>query len=346
MHAKSDTVVVAVLVLPDCMASSVHAVLDIFQVANQVNAHQKADDEVGTALFFLQLLSVDGAPVKTSNGQMIVVDHAIKDFTLQPDVVIVSGAFTANSSSEDIHRYLGELAECIDWVKLKSQQGASIASACTGAFVLAEAGLFKKDQQATTHWLMAKKFQRRYPDIAYNDQQIVLEYARLFCAAATTAFVDLCIRLIQHFSTKELALLTAKLMLADPYRELQKPFHHLHQGKPHHDRQMIKAQQWLELHHGKKIRIDDLADHLAMGPRNFKRRFKQATGLNPLLYLQQVRVENAKYQLEVSGLSNQQIINQVGYEDLSSFGRLFKRFTSLTVEEYRRRFSRCRDEKT
>ena len=123
-----------------------------------------------------------------------------------------------------------------------------------------------------------------------------------------------------------------------PYCELQTPFQLTFFNKKHGDNDILKAQKWIEKHYTKKIKIDRIADKFSMKRRNFTRRFKQATGQTPLAYLQHVRVEAAKYQLEMTHLTSHKIIWKVGYEDLSSFRRLFKKITGLTMDAYRKQF--------
>ncbi|MEX0603119.1 MAG: AraC family transcriptional regulator [Marinobacter sp.] len=110
-------------------------------------------------------------------------------------------------------------------------------------------------------------------------------------------------------------------------------------SKSHKDERIKRAQEWIELHHGSHISIDEIAETVGLGARTFKRRFKEATGETPIGYLQQVRVEKVKTLLETTITSFSEIIWQAGYEDVSSFRRLFKREAGCTMEQYRRRFS-------
>ena len=110
--------------------------------------------------------------------------------------------------------------------------------------------------------------------------------------------------------------------------------------KYHQDKDILKIQDWMELHFQHKITIQSLAEKFNLVPRTFVRRFKQATQQTPLEYLQSLRIEAAKSLLETQNIPLEYVVQQVGYEDLSSFTRLFKRATSLSLSQYRKKFSR------
>ena len=329
---------ITLLALPGCMSSSIYSVQDTFLVANlAIDRLYGQDSYEGARYFQLQIVTDDGKPITCSAGQLIIADASIDNIG-PSDLIIVSSAFIASFDDQQIDDYLLQQQTNITWLKQQYQQGTTIASACTGSFMLAEAGLFK-NKEATSHWLLEKAFKKRYPHIRYNNKPVVLEYELLLCGAAFTAFIDLSLRLIERFSTREIASRCAKIMLADPYRELQTPFHGRSFEKQHNDNEVLKAQEWMESHYSTSLLIDDIAAQFSMGARNFKRRFKQATGESPLAYLQQLRIEACKHQLEMTRLPSYEIIWKVGYEDQSSFRRLFKKHTGLTMDNYRKQFA-------
>lgn len=330
---------VIILALPGCMASSVHGIVDNFTVANlAINKTYGSNSYTGAQYFNTKIVSSDGQAINTASGQVLIPECELADITEKPDLVVLSSAFTCDASSKAITHYLDQQTVTLAWLSAMHKLDVTLASACTGCFVLAQAGIFA-GKQATTHWLLQQEFQQRYPQLTYNAENVIIEYDNLLSGAAVTAFNDLCLRLISRFSTREIAMLCAKIMLTAPYRELQKPFQLTPFIKNHQDAKVLQAQEWMEAHYTEKIKIDDIAEHLAMGSRNFKRRFKQATSKTPLSYLQQLRIEASKHQLEMTHLPSHEIIWKVGYEDLSSFRRLFKKTTGLTMDNYRKQFS-------
>ena len=364
---------IAVLAMPGCMASSVHNVLDACYVANRCIAASKgaqnADDQsaeassglstniqsgngqvafaqhglknnaqagfVARAGFDARIVTMDGKPVDTTTGQQIHPHAGIDDIE-RPDIILISSLLSASATFADVDSYLKNAAPAVDWVRQMSRDGSFIASACSGTFLLAEAGLLD-GRDATTHWMLEGVFRRRYPRVSYHGERLLLEYGDLICGGAFSAFNDVLLRLIERYAGREIAMLCARVMLLEPSRELQQPF--AEPGNKHHeDESIARAEAWLKRHFDKKISVEEAADAVAMGGRNFKRRFKAATGETPLEYLQRLRIESAKRQLEQSGRSSLKVIWSVGYEDASSFRRLFKKHTGVTMEQYRRRF--------
>lgn len=149
---------------------------------------------------------------------------------------------------------------------------------------------------------------------------------------------NLALYVIEIFGSDELSHRCSKILLVDHQRKSQLPYMATIFRKNHGDSQILKAQRWFEDNYVSQFTIDDVANVVGLSPRHFKRRFKKATGENPLRYLQQMRLETAKTMLETS-LENVEIITQqVGYEDSRTFRRLFKQYTSLSPREYRSRF--------
>jgi transcriptional regulator GlxA family with amidase domain len=132
----------------------------------------------------------------------------------------------------------------------------------------------------------------------------------------------------------------AKALLVDPAQDRQSPYAILDFRHDHGDTAVAAAQAWLEANYAGDVTIDGVAAQVGISPRHFKRRFKQATGETPLSYLQRVRIEAARKRLETTRESMNTITWKIGYEDSSSFRRLFKKSTGLSPREYRDKFAR------
>ncbi|QSX29116.1 helix-turn-helix domain-containing protein [Shewanella cyperi] len=327
---------IVLLAMPGCMGGTVHAALDIFYVANACLQRLHGAALAPGARFEVQLTTAGDAPVQTRSGQTLVPDISLTQIA-KADVVLISSILAAESGRAEVAEYLARQQHTVAWIRAQAQSGTLMVSACSGSFLLAEAGLLD-GREATTHWFLERIFRERYPKVIYNNQKLLLEYEDLICGGAYTAFNDLLLRLVARFAGREVALLCARLLLLDPSRELQQPFHRLLPGRNHGDAEIKAAQEWLAAHYAERITMEQLAEAVAMGSRNFKRRFKAATGETPLEYLQQLRVEAAKQQLEMTARSSNEVIWAVGYEDISSFRRLFKKLTGITMEQYRKRF--------
>jgi transcriptional regulator GlxA family with amidase domain len=218
-------------------------------------------------------------------------------------------------------------------------RGALLASYCTGSFILAEAGLLDGGV-ATTHWAKAKVFAKRYPEVDLRVSEILTEQNRILCSGAVTTSLNLALRLVEKFAGASVAAATGKMMLIDTNRVSQSSYASLPERDSHSEALVARAQRWMEKSLSQGFSLGELARHLAVSERTLNRRFKVAVGEAPLHYLQSLRVDVAKRLLETQGLKVDAVSERVGYADLSTFRRLFKRETGLSPREYQRRFSR------
>lgn len=212
-----------------------------------------------------------------------------------------------------------------------------VASNCTGAFFLAEAGLLN-GKDATTHWGFVDKFRKRYPNVNLKPEQLITESDNLLCAGGGHAWFDLGLYLIERFCGREVALETAKAFVIDMGRQNQMSYSPLDAKKQHSDLTIKNIQYWIDQHFTTPFVLDEIAREYGLSVRTLIRRFKQATGETPIAYAQAVRMEQARKLLETRSLSIAHIAHQVGYEDISSFSRLFKQMTGLTPGHYRARY--------
>jgi transcriptional regulator GlxA family with amidase domain len=324
---------VAIVAMPNCHASGVHGIMDFFTVANFVGNNPAASS---VPLFNCQVVTVDDKPVRGYSGALVTPTIARGD--LQADLIVVGSAVEAAVGAERLEQTLAPAIPLHAWLQEAMKQGTVIASVCTGSFVLAEAGLLD-DQVATTHWRAAPLFRSRYPHIRMDEDQLLVDNGQIICAGGASAFADLCIHLVERFASPAVALACSKMLVLDGRRMEQTPYMAFYSQKAHQDEPIRKAQTWLEAHYADALTIDDVADIAGLGTRTFKRRFKEATGETPIGYLQHLRIEAAKHLLESSREQTARIIWSVGYEDASSFRRLFKRLAGCTMEQYRKRFS-------
>jgi transcriptional regulator GlxA family with amidase domain len=151
--------------------------------------------------------------------------------------------------------------------------------------------------------------------------------------------MNLAVYLVAKYGSPELASHCSKIFLVDSGRKVQTPYFVFTSPKKHGDEEIVKIQDWLETNFKKSVSIDTLAKVFNLGRRTLSRRFKMATGDTPLEYLQRLRIENAKRLLESSSHTFSEITWDVGYNDISSFQRLFSKATGLSPGAYRKKFS-------
>ncbi len=318
------------LAIEGCLFSSINNLIDAFGIANLW--HRALDKAAVDRLFETEIVSVDGGPVRANRNVCIHPDRSISE-ACAADMIFIP-AF-----SEMVHLSAPEINSILSWIVTQYQRGVPIAATCTGAFLLAETGLLD-GRIATTNWQFARIFRRRYPNVYLNIDRMITETDGLICTGAVTAIFNLALLLIQRYGGEELSSICAKSFLVDPNRESQAPYAIFRSSKGHGDAQVLAAQQWMEANYAQTISIDAVAQQVGMSPRHFKRRFRKATGAPPLVYLQNVRIQAAKEKLETTQASVNEITYCIGYEDSSTFRRLFKREVGLSPREYRDKFYR------
>ena len=208
---------------------------------------------------------------------------------------------------------------------------------CTGAFVLAAAGLLD-GKRATTHWFFANEFKRRFPRVDLRPQQMIVDEGDVVTCGAVTAYLNLIIYLVEKYFGHDIALRTAKVCLIDMDHPNQLPFQIYHFPVTSSDSSIARIQEFIGEHFKEDLTIDDIAKRGGMSVRNFSRRFKNATGESFSNYIQKLRIETAKRLLESAEFSASEVMYRVGYSDERSFRRLFKRHTGLSPKHYRTKF--------
>ncbi len=310
-----------------CLFSGIAGLIDALSIANLWHRAMQRDDHA--TLFKTEIVSLDGRAIRAHGGiaaqaHKALVDVGPTDFIVVPPHLPVADAAPAEMNA---------------WVVDRHRRGTPVGAMCTGVFTLAATGLLD-GRRATTNWHFARLFRKRYPRVDLQPEKMLTVDGGLVCTGAATAFFQLALHLIEMFGTPELAAVCAKALLVDPNKDCQSPYALPDLRRDHGDAAVAEAQVWLEANYAGEVAIDAVAGRVGISPRHFKRRFKKATGETPLGYLQRVRIEAAKKRLETTRESMNTITWKIGYEDSSSFRRLFKKTTGLSPREYRDKFAR------
>lgn len=315
----------AMLAYDNCLLSGIAGQLDLFTIANWERRRQQQPP-----FCRYEIVTLDGEPV-TSFNRMQVQPRRALSACQDADLILVPGMMGRPDQ-------LLEQTDLLDWLRRQAARGAIIASACSGAFLLAEAGLLD-GRTATTHWQLADRFRQRYPKVELHIDRLLIDGGNYLCAGGTSAHQDLALSLIEKFGSAQLAKACARMMLIDNSRRDQAPFVNFRGCKNHGDKPILKIQQWLDKNYRGKVVVKQLAQASGLNERTFLRRFRKATGEAPLEYVQRLRIEQAKRLLSVGAQPLEQITRAVGYEDVSSFRRLFKQLAGVSPTVYRQRFS-------
>ena len=316
---------VTILMHENVMLSSLAIPLDVFKAAgvfwNMLN------EKTPTPFFDVKIATIDGKPVRTYFGHEIKPDASLQEAG-DSDTIIIPPSDADDTLAP----------EAVSWLMESHEKGTHIASICLGAFLLAQTGLLDS-KIATTHWGYMNRFRKQFPKVKLKPEKLITDEGDLFTAGGANAGGDLALYLIEKYAGKEAAFQTARIMVMDMDRKSQSPYLLFRFEKIHGDKDVLNIQNWLEKNFNDEIKVDLLADKAGMSRRTFERRFKNATGDSPLRYLQRVRIENAKQLLESGGKTFDEITYMVGYEDSSTFSRIFKKTTGLSPNLYKKKYT-------
>lgn len=323
---------VTILMLNRGLYSTVAGPLEVFQLAGVAWNHLTAQPV--QPQFDVITASVDGQTVTGSGGLEIKPARAIKRITAT-DLILVSSGGTSLDAMLHYH------ADAIPWLRKWHERGAIIAGVCSGVCLLAEAGLLD-GKEATTHWGIAEQFRAKYPRVNLTPDRLVVDNGNVLCGGGVNAALDLSLYLVERYCGREMAQQCAKSLLIDASRSSQAGFAVLAFNKRHSDETIMAAQEWIERNYAEGFSVEALANRFNMSDRTLLRRFKLATGITPLSYLQQVRISAAKHAIENEDQSIENISHAVGYEDAVFFRSLFRRHVGITPKAYREKFGLLR----
>ena len=271
--------------------------------------------------------SITGDVVTSHTGIKLGADCAIEDCG-HADVIFLPALW------RNPRPIIAKNQKVIPWLIEQYENGAVIAGVGTGCCFLAEAGLLN-GKPATTHWYFFDHFQKWYPDVDLKRQYFITKAGNLYCTGSVNSLADLTVNFIQRYYSQDIAAHVERHFFHEIRRAYEQDTSLLDPSERHHDETIVQTQIWMQNNLDKEITFAQLADLFRMSLRSFNRRFKQATGITPLAYLQKVRMQTAKDLLQTSNLSITEIGYKVGFQDAAYFSNLFKKVHGVTPSEYR-----------
>lgn len=238
----------------------------------------------------------------------------------------------------DVEIAIAQNEELIQWIGEQYQQGAHLASLCSGVFLLGSTGLLA-NRRCTSHWMQSEEFRRRFPTAIYRKHNVLTEDERIFTSGGAFTFLNLVMVLVERFFGKEIALQLNGLFQVDHDRRSQDHFIVFNTQKAHHDEGVKAVQSFIEENFRQKLTLAEMARVANLGQRTMVRRFKAACGNTPIEYLQRVRTEKAKTLLTATDQRIGDIQSSIGYNDAKIFRSVFSRQTGFSPSGYRKRYS-------
>jgi transcriptional regulator GlxA family with amidase domain len=300
------------------------------QIFSEVNTLRVARGN--TPLFNIQLVGISKETSQPSGLFTIKPDVLIQDVK-KTDLIIIPAIHGAHEKAVENNKAF------IPWIVQQYAQGAEIASFCIGTFFLAETGLLD-GKTCATHWRFVNEFKNMFPKANLVDDKIMTEHDGIYTSGGAYSYLNLLLYLIEKYAGREIAILISKAFMIDIDRHSQSPFIIFEGQKAHEDEPVKKAQEFIESNFQEKITVDQLSSMLALGRRSLERRFKSATCNTVTEYIQRVKIEAAKKNLETGRKNINEVMYDVGYNDTKAFRTTFKKITGLSPIEYRNKYNR------
>ncbi|MGS2616428.1 GlxA family transcriptional regulator [Micromonospora sp. LZ34] len=315
---------VAVLALDDVVGLDLGTPAQVFGTARD-------DDE--RPLYTVDVCTPGARPIRSSGGYRVLPDHGL-ELLATADTVIVPGIHGGPPLTD------GTLdAEVAEALRAAYRRGARLVSICTGAFVLAAAGLLD-GRQATTHWAYADRFRRLHPDVDLDPAVLFIHDDRLLSSAGVAAGLDLCLHVIRTDHGSEVANRAARRCVVPPWREggqaqyIERPVPRATGAST------AAAREWARQRLHEPVTLRDLAEQARMSVRTFTRHFRSETGLSPAQWLLQQRTDHARLLLETTDLTVDQVARRCGFGTAAALRQQLHLRIGVAPSAYRRAFRR------
>lgn len=284
----------------------------------------------GLAEYELEFVASRAAPLRTSSGLRLVPDTAVSACEGPIDTLVVPGGIGTAAARHD--------SRLVDWIADAATRSRRVASVCSGAFLLAKAGLLD-GRRATTHWDSCDSLRRHHPDVDVEDDPIFVCDGNVYTSAGVTAGIDLALALLEEDAGHEAALEVARQLVVFVRRPGGQAQFSAQLERPAARRRTLRElQAWLPEHLDEDLTVEALAERAFMSPRNFARAFRREIGVTPAAYVTQLRLERARLQLEAGDTPVEVVARRCGFGTVETMRRTFRRHLNASPVEYRKRF--------
>ena len=327
--------VIALLAAPTSSAAILYGLYDVLYSAGAVFLDMVAGAP-GAESLDMRIVSSDGKPFRCP-GNVLVEPHASMTSLGECDAVLVCDMY---SPIHSVPRQ--DYAVYRDWLQRLHDHGVLIGSVCSGALVLAEAGLLD-GREVASHWAYAELFAKEYPKARFQRDSILClthEAEGIITAGGVTSWNELVLHVIRRFCGPDVARQTAKVHLLAGHEGGQLPYAAMNRHSGVEDGAIGACQEWIAQNYHLENPVQRMTALSGLKARTFARRFKAATGRAPIDYVVEMRIEEAKQGLEASDDPIDDVSFGVGYQDPAAFRRMFRKIAGMTPQDYRRRYSR------
>lgn len=313
----------AAILYPDALATSVTLPMEILQAASQM----ASVGERGRPQVRFLLAGPDTTPMSLASG--IVLQPTVRYRELPPLDLILLPAIWRNPRPT-----LRGAGPWLDLLAGIATTGTRICTVGTASALLAETGLLD-GRPATTHWNYFAQFRRHYPKVQLKTRHLITQSDNLYCVGSVNSIADVMVHIVEDWFGTRVARAVEQQFSPEIRQSFRAAAYQGGAGGAHHDETVVQAQQYLQERMAGGANLGELARRLGISPRTLNRRFREATGLGPQQYLNNLRLGTARDLLRRSNLSVSEISWQVGLQDVSYFSRLFRRHHGVNPVRYR-----------
>lgn len=317
---------ISILVLDGTTLTSLDGTHQLF---NRVNDFLKYE---GKAKFYEVDLVSTKEQVSLNNGLYKINTTKKIDEITKTDLIVVP------IICGDFAQIIKENIGFVEWIKEQYIKGSEIVSLCVGSFFLASTGILD-GKSCATHWACQNDFQKMFPKVNIVEETIITDENGIYTSGGNYSYLNLLLYIFEKHLGRGISLLAAKMFEVDIDRKTQNQFAIFIGQKRHNDIEVLKAQDFIEKHTDKKISVVELCAKYAVQRRTFERRFKESTGNSILEYVQRVKIEAVKKELENGCKTINEIVFEVGYNDINAFRNIFKRYVGMSPIAYRKKFA-------
>ncbi len=325
MIARVERKRVVMLIYPDVQILDVTGPIEVFNVAGRLL--EMAGRPVG---YRTELVAPRSGPVRSSGGIQLVADRAMRNQRGAVDTLLVAGGIGSRTVSKDLN--------IVGWLKRAAARSRRVASICSGAALLAAAGLLD-GRRATTHWAFAEEFARTYPKIEVDPDPVYVRDEHIYTSAGVTSGMDLALALVEEDYGRDLALAVARWLVMFLKRPGGQSQFSVQLAAQEAERQPLRdVQAWVMDNLSQRISVDDMASRAGMSARNFARAFSREVGVTPARFVERARVESARRRLEETRAGVEEIADRCGFGSAETMRRAFLRNVRVAPADYRSRF--------
>ena len=312
---------IVIVAFPGIQTLDVVGPAEVFSIADRLaNGDQ----------YSIEVVASSADPIETGSGLRLVPHRTLAGVRGPIDTLIVAGGTGVREARDD--------ERLVRWIRSAAPRARRVASVCTGAFLLAEAGLLD-GRRATTHWASCEALRRRHPEVDVDEAPIFVRDGDVYTSAGVTAGIDLALALVED----DLGAATARdvarwlvLFLRRPGNQAQ--FSDGPSWQPAERPSLRDLQSWIAENLTGDLSVAALAERAYMSPRNFARAFRREVGVTPAAYVESVRLDRARAELEAGDASVDAVAAMCGFGTVETMRRAFQRRFDVNPAAYRSRF--------